>query len=83
MGSDRSERGTTPVSSADVVASILGTGRVQAGNPMKSAQFGEPQAVDLQFWLRRRRIVARLTSFQITTAVESQPAGVVSEDTCV
>ena len=50
---------------------------------MKSAQFRERQAGELQFWLRGGNIVATLISFQITTAVESQPAGVVSEDTCV
>ena len=52
-------------------------------NFMKYSRFTRSGAVELQFWLRGRGIVARLSAFQFTTTVESQPAAVVSEASCV
>lgn len=66
-----------------VVASILGTVAVRTVNCMIPVEFCDPGTVELQFSLRRAHIIATLCAFQSTTTVDSQPAGVVSEDSCV
>ena len=55
----------------------------EAGGLLNHRQFANRRPDELQFWLRGPRIAVTLISFQITASVESQPAAVVSEDTCV
>jgi hypothetical protein len=65
-----------------VVASVLGTVAVRTVNRMISVEFCDPGTVGLQFSLRRAHIIATLCAFHPITTVDSQPAGVVSEDSC-
>src|SRR4051812_12640573 len=68
-----------------VVAPVLDMAGDCLENCMVRSQISPPPAHRLQFSLRGQHFAATLDSFHpsTTTTVESQPAAVVSEDTCV